>query len=523
MLQVLSCLTQDHDWRLVILAALICLFASFTAFSLVSRADTARGRVQFAWLIGTAVVTGSGIWATHFVAMLAFLPRVEIGYDLLLTVLSVLLGIAITGCGFAVAVRWQGGGALRMAAAGILVGVGVFAMHFTGMAAMHVAADIDYDTGLVAAAFIIGAVAATGALFTAFGAHARCGDCTRLIATILLTLAIVGLHFTAMGAVTLAPNPVIAVPERAISDEWLAVGVAVTTLLVLAGGLSGSIVDQHLAARSALEASRLRATVEELEQTRSQLDVALARAADGSQAKSQFLAAMSHELRTPLNAVLGFSELLESGIHGQLNSKQTEYTRDIHRAGAHLLALVNNVLDITKLDSGHFTLHDEEIDLGEPIGEAVKMVELFALSGDVAVVADLDSDLPRVMADLLRIRQAVLNLLSNAVKFSPPGGRVVVSARRRDDGSIAIAVADNGIGMAPEDIPKAFERFVQIDSRFAGRYEGTGLGLPLTRRLIELHGGSIEIKSARDVGTTVTIVLPAARVVAEQERRSAAA
>jgi signal transduction histidine kinase len=222
---------------------------------------------------------------------------------------------------------------------------------------------------------------------------------------------------------------------------------------------------------------------------------------------------MSHELRTPLNAIIGFSEVLEGGLAGPLEAKQRDYVGDIRNAGAHLLSLVNDILDLSKLDAVQVQLDEAEVELASLIADALAMVRLRAGEAGLRLGQDLAPGLPRVLLDSRRLRQVLLNLLSNAIKFTPAGGQVTVSACRCE-GGIALMVSDTGIGMAAEDIPLALERFGQIDRSLSRRFEGTGLGLPLSKQLVELHGGRLEIESAAGGGTTVTVLLPAHRIVA---------
>jgi signal transduction histidine kinase len=513
MFRVLACITQDHDWRLVILACVICLFASFAALSLLARAATTQGRPRVIWLGATAVVTGSGVWATHFVAMLAFRPHLPMGYDIGLTLLSVFVAMAVTGGGFAVGLA-NGSRRSDQLVGGAIVGFGVFAMHYTGMAALRVPALVDYDPAFVVASLVLGMGFGAPAVWMALGAD---GLIRRVTAAQLLAAAICALHFTGMAAVTLDPNPLVPVPEQAMPPEWLAV--ALTTLIILGVGLASSIVDQRLAAASAREAERLRAAVAELEETQRRLEAttadltsALDAADAGDRAKSQFLATMSHELRTPLNAIIGFAEFVGTGLCGPLTDKQRTYIGDIHHAGTHLLALVNDVLDLSRVDARDLALDEDVVDLGESVVGAIAMVALRAEEGGIALRSTVAADLPLARADPRRLRQVLLNLLSNALKFTPKGGTITLTADRRG-ADIALAVADTGIGMAPEHISIALARFGQVDSRLARRYEGTGLGLPLVKRLVELHGGTLAIDSALGRGTTVTVLLPADRII----------
>jgi signal transduction histidine kinase len=228
---------------------------------------------------------------------------------------------------------------------------------------------------------------------------------------------------------------------------------------------------------------------------------------------------MSHELRTPLNAIIGFSELLKGELFGPLgDARYKGYVNDVHRSGKHLLALVNDVLDFSKIDAGHLTLQDDQIDIGETLTTSLRMIEGQAANIGVVLENDIALDLPILRADERRIRQILLNLLSNAVKFTPRGGKVRLIAFS-DDKEFVVQVADTGIGMATEDIPRALERFGQLDSDLNRKYEGTGLGLPLTKKLAELHGGRLVIESELCVGTKVTVAFPAERMI----KRSAAA
>jgi two-component system cell cycle sensor histidine kinase PleC len=245
-----------------------------------------------------------------------------------------------------------------------------------------------------------------------------------------------------------------------------------------------------------------------------QLHNALADAHAASRAKTNFLALMSHELRTPLNAIIGFSEVLSAEIFGAHTvPRYRDYAGDIHGAGKHLLALINDILDLSKFESGKLDLHAETIDLGEMFHECIRMVAERAQTRGVRLASGPPPKFPQIEADRLRVKQIVLNLLSNAVKFTPAGGNVSLCAEVTPHGGVCIAVADTGIGMSPEQIPLAMEPFRQIGSPMSRTEEGTGLGLALVKAMAEQHGGMIDIESAISKGTTVRVTFPASRTM----------
>jgi PAS domain S-box-containing protein len=234
-----------------------------------------------------------------------------------------------------------------------------------------------------------------------------------------------------------------------------------------------------------------------------------------SLAKSQFLANMSHELRTPLNAILGFSEMLERGAAGPLDCRQQEYVGYIRQSGAHLLHIINEILDLAKIDAGKLELdEDEGIDAGPLADSCIALVRERAAAGMLDISMEVEDQIPLLIADSTRLKQVLLNLLGNAVKFTDPGGAVVLAVRRAADGGVEFEVHDTGLGMTAAEIEVALEPFGQVESGITRRREGTGLGLPLARRLIELHGGSLRIESERGRGTRMVIALPPKRVLA---------
>jgi signal transduction histidine kinase len=232
-------------------------------------------------------------------------------------------------------------------------------------------------------------------------------------------------------------------------------------------------------------------------------------AEQANRAKSMFLANMSHELRTPLNAISGFSEIIQEELFGPLGDPHySEYARDIHASGQHLLSIINDILDLSRIEEGMDELEESEHAIVDAIEACLPLVRERSAAARVRIELDIAAGLPRVIIDLRRVKQILINLLSNAIKFTEAGGNITILAAMAEGGSLEIAVRDNGIGMRPEDISRALEPFGQIDSSLARRYEGTGLGLSLARKLVEAHGGRLLINSELGVGTNVRMLLP---------------
>ena len=223
--------------------------------------------------------------------------------------------------------------------------------------------------------------------------------------------------------------------------------------------------------------------------------------------KSEFLANMSHELRTPLNAIIGFSEVLSERMFGEINEKQAEYLRDIHESGRHLLSLINDILDLSKIEAGRMELDLSRFHLPTALSNAMTLIRERAQRHGIALGLNIDPRLGDFQADERKLKQVLVNLLSNAVKFTPEGGRIDVSAKL-EEGHAQIAVRDSGIGISAEDQERLFEEFRQVGSDRARKAQGTGLGLALTKKFVELHGGRIRVESAPGKGSTFAFTLP---------------
>ena len=511
MIHVLGCIYGQHDLRLVAVAMALCVLACATALTMIARARAAEpGRASVLWLVGAGAVAGCGIWATHFVAMLAYRSGLPMRFDAGLTGLSALIAMTLCGIGFSQAFGKSGG-----ALGGALVGLAISAMHYAGMAAVVLPARQLWNLDYVAASLLIGVTLSALSLHVAMRRAAH----HYAIAAGLFALAILGMHFTAMSAVTFIADGSRELAHHVMDPFALAIVVAASAAFIVGQGLIVALVDRYLGTRAQEEAARvqahiaaLEATQQKLKKTSRDLMTALNVAAEASQAKSAFLASMSHELRTPLNAIIGFSDTMVMEVFGPLSERYKSYAGDIHQSGTHLLSLINDVLDLSRLDAGHADLQEENFDIAELVAESLRMVMGQSEKAQIALTVDVEQGLPWLHADRRRIKQILINLLSNALKFTPAGGQVRVSCRRTP-GGLALAVADSGIGIAPQNIARVLERFGMVDNPMQKSHQGTGLGLPLSRQLAQLHGGELTLDSTVDVGTTVTVTLPASRLV----------
>ncbi len=290
-------------------------------------------------------------------------------------------------------------------------------------------------------------------------------------------------------------------PEKSVQTEW---NFVITSTVFAAIAL---IVPTLRSVRLAAERRRFEA---EMLADKERAEVA-------DRAKTEFLANTSHELRTPLNAIIGFSEMIRSHTFGPVgNPKYVEYAKDIHESGKHLLALINDILDLSKVEAGKLELSEEAIDLVRLLGDCATLVCQRIDAGGLRLEHDLPPGLPLIRGDARHVKQILLNLLSNAIKFTRPGGRITLAASADGAAGLTITVADTGIGIAAGDIAKALAPFGQVETPMSRDFDGTGLGLPLSRALIEAHGGSLRLASELDRGTVVSLTFPADRLVARK-------
>lgn len=499
-------LSGRYEIPLVLVSILVAIFASYTALSLAERVKKSHGLSARLWISGGALAMGTGIWAMHFVGMLAFRLPIPIGYDISITLLSLILPITVSGMAL-----WQfslpNPRISNLAISAVLMGIGINAMHYTGMAAMKMEPGIIYDPLLFAASVAIAIVASAGALWIGFKLrdNMRQAWLLRIGAAVVMGFAIVGMHYTGMAAASFPLGSVCTAASSGVSQDALAILVIIATVGVLTIALMASIYDARLESGSR-NLAQSQATADERQRLLVLEREARNQAERMSELKDEFLATLSHELRTPLNAILGWAQILQRGVKDEATLRKG---LDTIERNAHAQAqLIEDLLDMSKIISGKVRLEMKSIDPVNFIEAAMETVRPAALVKNIRMEKTLDTDTGPIYGDPNRLQQVMWNLLSNAVKFTPHGGTVQLQMQKHGQ-AIRIRVSDTGIGISPDFLPYVFDRFRQADASTTRRYGGLGLGLSIARQLVELQGGSIHVDSAgENKGSTFTIHLP---------------
>ena len=495
-----------YEPLLVITSILVGMLASYTALSLAMRVKQAQGRAPYFWIAGGALAMGSGIWAMHFVGMLAFRLPIPVGYDAATTFVSWLLPVVASGLALW-QLRHRAFGVRQLAGSALLMGLGINAMHYTGMASMQMHPAIAYSPWLfgLSLAIAIGASALALQIGLRMREDGRSRRVVQLAASVVMGGAIAGMHYTGMAAAHFEAGSICRAAMVGVDQDHLAALVTIATVSLLSITLLATIFDARLEARNQTIATSLVAAAERqklfLIEQQARLD-----AENVSQMKDEFLATLSHELRTPLNAMLGWSQLLLQG--GRDESALKRGLATIERNARAQAGLIEDMLDMSRLLAGKVRIDASPLRPQDFINAALDTTRPAALARDVSLVMRIDNDAGLVDADSGRMQQVMVNILSNAVKFSEPGGIVTV-VLRTEGSMVAIDVIDTGAGIPAAFLPFVFDRFRQADASSARRHGGLGLGLAIARQLVELQGGTLGVTSAGDgQGATFSLRLP---------------
>jgi signal transduction histidine kinase/DNA-binding response OmpR family regulator len=495
-------LHQSYNATLVTLSVVIAMLAAYTALDLAGRIFAGKGQGRLLWIAGGATAMGVGIWSMHFVGMLALQLPLAIIYGFSNLVAS--FAVAIVASGFAM---WMiGRDDVRMvtlAAAAVAMGAGIAGMHYIGMAGMEMRAILVYDTALWWASIAIAILASFVALYMARRLRATETARVRLIrigAAVVMGCAIAGMHYTGMAAASFLPMPSMNTSAPSgLPSFILGLLVGLGGILIVGLALIASMLDRLVRSRT-IEAT-LRAEKEAAERT--------------NRMKSEFLSTMSHELRTPLNSIIGFANILRKNRANNLLDGDIKYLARISANGAHLLGLINEVLDLSKIEAGRMELQVASVDLAALARDTMSEMEPQAAGRHVRLVTVLPPGLAPLATDPSRLRQILINLLGNAIKFTDHGTVTLrVTADAETNRPVRIDVEDSGIGIPADRVQSVFEAFQQADATTAREYGGTGLGLTITRSLAQLLGWEIHVSSELGVGSVFSIDLEPASGVA---------
>lgn len=520
----------SHDTLLVIFSYIVAVAASYTVLDLVGRISNVKGKSRFLWLLFGAGTMGMGIWSMHFVAMLAFSLPIPVAYNLVIVIVSVVA--AMIGSFFALHLvsRKDRLTIPRLVIASISLAIGVVAMHYIGMEAMQI--GIMYNIGYVLLSVVIALLASFVALWLAFSLKSEGGNrkfYAKLGSGLVMGAAIAGMHYVGMYAANFYVDANMQYSAGIVfNQQFLGYFISGGTLFTLIISLFGIYLSNKISFKDSeierktqeiyemnKELKELNSNLELIVKERTaQLEQAHDEAIKANMVKSKFLANMSHELRTPLNAIIGYSEMLAEEAEEIGEPIFVEDLNKIRNAGRHLLSLINDILDISKIEAGKMEVHFEQIAIQQLVQDVLATVKPLVDQNNNKLITHITDG--EMSTDITKLRQILINLISNASKFTQDGTVTLTVAQeaRMEQLGFSFRIQDTGIGMTKEQMEKLFQPFTQADASTTRKYGGTGLGLAISQSFSEILGGYISVESEIGVGSTFTCWLP---IAAEEE------